>query len=177
LLAPFLGATLSAMLSTDPARAQSIRADLAYPNRQVSAAVVSGSTLYIGGSFDHVGFTTGNAVPIDAATGQVQPFPIVDGEVRAVAPDGAGGWYIGGSFQTVGGLLKQDCAHPGRQHRFRLEPEHERRCLRHLRDYGLWLDRVRRWRNHEHRGPGAKQHRCAGSRDWECHGLESKRQR
>ena len=110
LLAPFLGATLSAMLSTDPARAQSIRADLAYPNRQVSAAVVSGSTLYIGGSFDHVGFTTGNAVPIDAATGQVQPFPIVDGEVRAVAPDGAGGWYIGGSFQTVGGLPRNRIA-------------------------------------------------------------------
>ena len=31
-------------------------------------------------------------------------FPAVDGDIHAVISDGAGGWFIGGSFANVGGL-------------------------------------------------------------------------
>jgi hypothetical protein len=34
----------------------------------------------------------------------------VDGSVLAVAPDGAGGWYIGGRFTSVGGVPRSRLA-------------------------------------------------------------------
>ena len=64
----------------------------------------SGSTLYIAGSFRSVGENSGGFVPVDGRTGQtVRPFPKVAGSVYAMAPDGAGGWYIGGEFTAVAG--------------------------------------------------------------------------
>ena len=36
---------------------------------------------------------------------------VTGGSVEAVAPDGSGGWYIGGSFDTVGGLTRDRLAH------------------------------------------------------------------
>ncbi len=49
---------------------------------------------------------------IDPAMGTVDPdFPMVNGSIYAVAPDGAGGWYIGGSFTTVGELGRSRLAH------------------------------------------------------------------
>ena len=38
-------------------------------------------------------------------------FPSVDGPVYALAPDGAGGWYIGGLFDHAGGLERHNLAH------------------------------------------------------------------
>jgi hypothetical protein len=35
----------------------------------------------------------------------------VDGEVRAIAPDDAGGWYVGGTFSAVNGLARNRIAH------------------------------------------------------------------
>ena len=51
-------------------------------------------------------------MPFDATTGvAVSGFPEVKGSVYAVVPDGAGGWYIGGSFTSVGGFPRMDVAH------------------------------------------------------------------
>jgi hypothetical protein len=51
-------------------------------------------------------------VPIDASTGSpTVSFPKVTGQVFAVAPDGSGDWYIGGSFIYVGGLARNNLAH------------------------------------------------------------------
>jgi hypothetical protein len=38
-------------------------------------------------------------------------FPDVDGTINAVAADGSGGWYIGGSFSNVGGTPRANLAH------------------------------------------------------------------
>ena len=73
-------AALLAILAASSARAQSLRQDFWVPNGTVNAAVVSGTTLYVGGLFNYVGPPTGGGVPIDAATGAaVSGFPQVDG--------------------------------------------------------------------------------------------------
>src|SRR3954471_3307591 len=69
----------------------------------VFAELADGSTLYIGGAFARVGPLTGSGVPISAGTlAPATGFPRVVGSVNAIAGDGAGGWYIGGSFTFVG---------------------------------------------------------------------------
>lgn len=56
----------------------------------------------LSGSFTQVGPYTGSAVVTDPATGIVDAaMPKVNGSVYSVAPDGAGGWYIGGYFTGV----------------------------------------------------------------------------
>lgn len=56
---------------------------------------------------------TGRGVPVDATTGlPALNFPVVtDGTVYSVIPDGSGGWFIGGSFTTVGGVTRNAVAH------------------------------------------------------------------
>jgi beta-lactam-binding protein with PASTA domain len=78
----------------------------------VWAIVPDGSKTYIGGTFNYVGPQTGGGVPLDITTGKPKGvFPRVEGEVYAVAADGAGGWYIGGNFTRVGGLIRNRIAH------------------------------------------------------------------
>lgn len=80
------------------------RADFWITNGPVYSSVLSGATLYIGGDFSYVGPETGAGVAIDTVTGEPNPFPnIKNGEVHAVAPDGAKGWYVGGVFTEVDG--------------------------------------------------------------------------
>jgi len=63
------------------------------------------------GASPNVGPNTGSWVPISAATAQpVAPFLRVNGEVWACAPDGVGGWYIGGKFTRVGGIARNRIA-------------------------------------------------------------------
>ncbi|WP_248358163.1 hypothetical protein [Anaeromyxobacter oryzae] len=51
-------------------------------------------------------------MPLSEATGEpIEPFPVVDGHVAAVVPDGRGGWYISGSFTQVGGVARSGIAH------------------------------------------------------------------
>ena len=78
----------------------------------VHAIARTTDTVYIGGDFSYMGPYTGCGVPIDTATGQtLTPFPKVNGSVRTSAPDGAGGWYIGGGFTKVGGVARNCIAH------------------------------------------------------------------
>ena len=94
------------------ARAQGARSDFAVANGTVNAAVLSGGTLILGGSFTRVGPVTGSGVPVDVLSGMaVDGFPAVAGQVSAVAPDGEGGWYIGGTFTAVGGMPRGNLAH------------------------------------------------------------------
>ena len=80
---------------------------------RVYAMALSGDTMYLGGDFTHVGARTGTFVSLDAVTGlrddtMVEP---TGGGVHAIAPDGDGGWYIGGSFTAVGGVARAHLAH------------------------------------------------------------------
>lgn len=79
---------------------------------RVTAVERAGQTLYIGGDFNFVGPATGGGVPTDAASGVAAPsFPKVAGNVWAVAPDGSGGWFLGGRFTSVGGVPRFNLAH------------------------------------------------------------------
>ena len=81
-------------------------------NGRVYAMVDDGGTIYIGGDFTKVGRTTGSWAGIDASTGTPQgPYAGVMGKVLAVAPDGNGGWYLGGSFTAVRGQPRNNLAH------------------------------------------------------------------
>ncbi len=81
-------------------------------NGEVSAIATSANTIYIGGSFTRVGPNTGSFVGIDAGSGApVANWPRVAGSVFGSAPDGAGGFYIGGSFTAVAGVPRANLAH------------------------------------------------------------------
>lgn len=91
---------------------QSIVENLYVTNGAVNATVVSGNTIYIGGDFTSVGPATGSFAGIDGTTGIPDlTLPKVLGKVYAVAPDGAGGWFIGGLFTHVGGIPRNNIAH------------------------------------------------------------------
>jgi hypothetical protein len=80
-------------------------------NGTVHAVVRDGGTIYIGGDFTQVGRTTGSCAAIDASTGTPQgPYPGVTGKIHAIAPDGNGGWYLGGSFTAVRGQPRNNLA-------------------------------------------------------------------
>jgi hypothetical protein len=74
-------------------------------NNSVNAIAVSGSTVYLGGTFTHVGAAARkNLAAVDATTGAVIAgfhAPALNAGVMAIAP-GAGGLYVGGAFTTVG---------------------------------------------------------------------------
>jgi hypothetical protein len=98
--------------STGIALAQTVDTNLWTTDGTVNAIVTDGSTIYFGGSFTQLATTTGSSVAIDANTAVVQrPYPQVSGFVRALAPDGSGGWYLGGDFTSVGGVPRNRLAH------------------------------------------------------------------
>ena len=84
-------------------------------NGPVNAIVQAGGKTYLGGDFTLVGTRTGGGVALPA-TGSVSgpplSFPeVVGGDVNAVVADGFGGWYLGGSFSSVGGYSRSRIAH------------------------------------------------------------------
>lgn len=95
-----------------PARAQWVQDQLWGTDGTVTAIARSGSTIYVGGAFNMAGPVSGGGVPVARSTGNpVVPFPRVAGVVRTVVPDGVGGWFIGGSFASVGGQPRANLAH------------------------------------------------------------------
>ncbi len=71
-----------------------------------------GGSVVIGGNFTKIGpVTRGAAGVVDVAGKSFQPgFPDVVGSVSAAVPDGSGGWYLGGSFSSVGGVNRANLA-------------------------------------------------------------------
>ncbi|NTW01876.1 MAG: hypothetical protein HGA19_11390, partial [Oscillochloris sp.] len=66
-----------------------------------TALNADGSTIYLGGQFNYVGPQTGSLVALNNTTGATKSFPQINGEVKAIASDGNGGWFIGGNFLSV----------------------------------------------------------------------------
>jgi hypothetical protein len=78
----------------------------------VFKVLVTNETVYLGGDFSYVGPNTGGAGLVDLQSGQAQrTFPRVEGTVSAAVSDGNGGWFIGGSFTSVGGVAQLNLAH------------------------------------------------------------------
>lgn len=99
-------------LCPETAPAQTVRDDLWVTNGTVYDAKAVGDTLYVGGQFDYAGPATGPFGVAGAETGAVESgWPKINGVVYAVAPDGAGGWYVGGKFSSVGGVTAYNLAH------------------------------------------------------------------
>jgi outer membrane protein assembly factor BamB len=71
----------------------------------VHALAEDGAKLYLGGAFSRIGPWTGAGVELDSTTALVNTtLPAFDGPVRAVVPDGMGGWFVGGDFNKAGGV-------------------------------------------------------------------------
>ena len=82
------------------------------PDGQVNRCAFGGGDLYVAGSFATVGVHTGSFALVDRATAEAQRgLPRTDGDVSAVAPDGAGGWYFAGDFTKVEGQPRKNVAH------------------------------------------------------------------
>jgi hypothetical protein len=74
---------------------------------------VAGHTLYLAGNFGMIGEETGSGLPILASTGaKPENYPNlgINGAVYAAAPDGTGGWYVGGTFTKVGSATRNGIA-------------------------------------------------------------------
>lgn len=105
---------LTALLLTSPlaARAEFVDPTLWTAGPVVRALATDGSTLYVGGSLRYVGPNTGALAGVSATTGaRVGYWPRVDGTICTVAADGAGGWYLGGLFHRVAGVVRNNIAH------------------------------------------------------------------
>ncbi|HWB36221.1 MAG TPA: hypothetical protein VHA75_09365, partial [Rugosimonospora sp.] len=88
------------------------------PDGTVNATVAgAGTTAYIGGAFDTVGAPTGGSGLVsDSGTGSAvalasQTAGAANGGVNATVPDGAGGYFLGGSFTQVKGIQCPGIAH------------------------------------------------------------------
>lgn len=116
-----------------PARAQTIDTSLWVPNGVVNALVRDGNTLYLGGQFTRVAPPTGGWILADAAIGALTAArPRFAGVVYATASDGAGGWYVGGHFDYVGGVARRNLAHvlaDGSVDAWKPDPNHAVRAL------------------------------------------------
>ena len=111
-MAAVLAVALSLSVVSGRAGAQVLDPDFWVVDNDVNAAVLSGNTLYLGGNFSTVGPRTGSLGWVHGVTGAWIPgFPRVDGRVNAIAPDGAGGWFIAGSLVSVGGVPRSQFAH------------------------------------------------------------------
>src|SRR6185503_15272958 len=53
----------------------------------------------------------GMARVVRAQESVVLIFPAVEGTVNAALSDGTGGWYLGGEFESVGGVARHNLAH------------------------------------------------------------------
>ena len=81
-------------------------------NGKVNALLRSENTIYLGGKFTYVGPHTGSGAVLDLSTDTIAaPLPRVSGVIHAVAPDGTGGWYVGGFFDAIGGIERSNLAH------------------------------------------------------------------
>lgn len=109
------GALLSAVLivlAASQSRAQFSDPNMVATDGSVRCLLQHGDTLYVGGQFHNVGRPAGGFVVLDAVTGrQPDRWPHVSGQLSAAAADGQGGWYIGGNFGTVAGVVRPFAAH------------------------------------------------------------------
>ncbi|MDX2250512.1 MAG: T9SS type A sorting domain-containing protein [Bacteroidia bacterium] len=80
------------------------------PNGTVESYATLGDTVFAVGNFTRVGYQTGAAAWMNDSIPATQ-FPITDGDVYAILPDGIGGWYIGGLFGTVDTFVRSNLAH------------------------------------------------------------------
>ncbi len=82
------------------------------PNGGVSSIVPCADKVILSGNYDWIGPDSGAGIVVDKNTLAVDNgYPIINGDVSAVIPDGAGGWYVGGDFNYVGSVAIRNLVH------------------------------------------------------------------
>lgn len=88
-----------------------------YPNGSVLALGEDANHIYMGGRFNKIvkhgehGLVANNGLVQTTGVGkEIVGFPTTNGIIRTAVPDGAGGWYIGGDFTSVGGYARNRIA-------------------------------------------------------------------
>jgi hypothetical protein len=72
-------------------------------NGGIGTIVPHDNVTYIGGNFDELAAITGSFARLEGLTAKCIPMAQAEhGEVRSSVPDGNGGFYIGGTFSSVG---------------------------------------------------------------------------
>ena len=95
-------------LRADPSPTSSLRWLVQRPE---AIAVVDG-TIYVATQTQIVPRGTGGALAVFSTVDAVtSPSPAADNLVFATESDGAGGWYVGGAFSTIGGVQREGLAH------------------------------------------------------------------
>lgn len=91
--------------------AQTLQTNLPSANGTINAIRTVGSTIYLGGSFTYLGKPYGRAIMSNTGTSTVNTsFPVFgtesSDEVKSIAADGSGGYYVVGNFTSVGGSTR-----------------------------------------------------------------------
>ncbi|MEW6161665.1 MAG: hypothetical protein AB1813_29900, partial [Verrucomicrobiota bacterium] len=87
------------------------RPDYWVPNSTVSAIAVVDDLVFVGGWFEDWRPDAPRCDLFDNISGaRESSFPQIDGAVYAAIPDGDGGWFLGGEFTRVGGLIRRNLA-------------------------------------------------------------------
>ena len=68
----------------------------------VTSIIQDSATIYIGGSFNQVGYKASGIAKLNSNARTAFEFPSVNGYVYEACPDGNGGWYVGGGFSVQG---------------------------------------------------------------------------
>ncbi len=70
------------------------------------------NTIYLCGNFFNIGERTGKGTEVDLTTAHsTRQLPMINNVINAVASDGQGGWFVGGSFNQAGQVSKHNLAH------------------------------------------------------------------
>ena len=89
------------------------RLRLPVADAEIYSIAVAERYLYVAGNFDHIGGQSGGASLFDATTGLPVSgvvSPEVNGQVYAIASDGSGAWFVGGSFSSARGVARNGLA-------------------------------------------------------------------
>lgn len=86
-------------------------------DQSVSDSVEVQNLTFLVGNFNFAGSCSGPVVDLDLQTGKVLTksmesiFNTIDGEVYTTLSDGNGGWYVGGNFSLIDGVMRTGLAH------------------------------------------------------------------
>jgi hypothetical protein len=149
-------AVLVALTAAGDAAAAPSSRPVAFPvvDGSVMDILVDRQTAYVAGSFTRIGPPSGPLAVLSAGDGRIRrTFPHFTGHmnvnhdvtfVRAIEPDGAGGWYVGGEFLRVDGSYRTSLVHlladGSVDHRFRADVSGTVHALALDREEGtLWV--------------------------------------
>jgi hypothetical protein len=114
LVAVLLFILLLGSVAAESASATVLRPGSWVTDGPASSAVTTDDASYAAGDLGSVRAATGGGLVLPGAgagTPAAADFPRVQGTVTAAVSDGSGGWFIGGTFDRVGGLPRHDLAH------------------------------------------------------------------